>query len=547
MTGFLKRNVLLFLILILGALFRFWGLATTPPSLYWDEVSQGYNAYSILTTGFDEHHKFLPITHFEAFGDDKAPVYIYLDVLSIAIFGKNDFAVRFPSAFLGTLTILLTYGLVYELFFKNKKREVLALLSSFLLAISPWHIQLSRIAYEGNIATFFGILGVYLFFLAKRKNIWIFIPTVISFVVAFYAFNAHRVFIPLLVMLLALLFWKDLLHRSKIPAVVVGCAIGIAMLIPFFFYLQNPVSRVRFQEVNIFSDSSVVSVSNRWQAEEGNTKLASLLDNRRVFFVYSYLKHYFDFFSPQFLFGSGDVNPRFSSQDTGELFWFELPLIFIGVYQLVKQKNKTTLVLFGWFLLAPVAAATARETPHALRAETYLPLYEILGSLGAVSLFALIKKPLVKKIFVSIFFIWTVFSVMFFLHSYFTHLGTSYSYDFQYGYKQAVSAAQKLEGNYDVISFSNIYGRAYIYYLFYGNISPQTYWRQKNETRDAFGLYNVWGVGKYRFGPSFIEPEDNTKKVLYIGNPKEIPSGVHTIETINFLNGNPAFVIAANR
>jgi 4-amino-4-deoxy-L-arabinose transferase-like glycosyltransferase len=543
---FLKKNIFLILIILLAALFRFWGITSTPPSMYWDEVSQGYNAYSILQTGFDEHHKFLPITHFEAFGDDKAPVYIYLDVASIALFGKTDFAVRFPSAFFGTLTILLAYGLVFELFYNHKKRNALALICSFLLAISPWHIQLSRIAYEGNIATFFGLLGIYLFFFAKRRQMWLFILSVISFVLSFYAFNAHRVFIPLLVIFFFVLFWKDLFKRTNLLAVGTGCIIGIALLVPFIFYLQNPVSRVRFQEVNIFSDSSAVQQSNRWQAEEGHTKIADVLDNRRILFAFSYLQHYFDFFNPQFLFGSGDVNPRFSDQDTGELFWFELPLILVGIYELIKQKNKTTLALLGWFILAPMAAATARETPHALRAETYIPLYEIFAGLGILSIYMFIKKSFVKKIFVSTFTIWVFISVIFFLHSYFIHLGTFYSYDFQYGYKQAVAEAQKLEKNYDVISFSNIYGRAYIYYLFYGNISPQIYWQQKNETRDAFGLYNVWGVGKYRFGPSFVEPGDGNKKVLYIGNLQEIPSGTHIIKTIHFLNGNPAFVIATN-
>src|SRR5579859_514571 len=132
MKKFLKSNLLLVFIICLAALFRFWGISTTPPSMYWDEVSQGYNTYSILTTGRDEHNEFLPIARFIAFGDYKAPVYIYLDVPFMAILGKNTLGVRFPSALFGTFTILAAYGLVIEMFSQYKKKKTLALSTAFL-------------------------------------------------------------------------------------------------------------------------------------------------------------------------------------------------------------------------------------------------------------------------------------------------------------------------------------------------------------------------------------------------------------------------------
>src|SRR3989344_1223720 len=89
----------LFLIILLAFFLRIYKLGSVPPSLYWDEASLGYNAYSILKTARDEHGKFLPLTNFAAFGDYKPPGYIYAAVPSIAIFGLNEFAIRFPSAF----------------------------------------------------------------------------------------------------------------------------------------------------------------------------------------------------------------------------------------------------------------------------------------------------------------------------------------------------------------------------------------------------------------------------------------------------------------
>ena len=115
----IKSKVLLILIILLAALLRFYQLGKNPPSLFVDEVSNGYNAYSILKTAKDEYGNFLPVT-IRAFGDYNPALSVYLLVPSIAAFGLNEFAVRFPSAILGTLTVLLTYFLIKKLFFADQ-------------------------------------------------------------------------------------------------------------------------------------------------------------------------------------------------------------------------------------------------------------------------------------------------------------------------------------------------------------------------------------------------------------------------------------------
>src|SRR3990172_6662708 len=132
-------------VILLGFFLRVYRADAVPPSLSWDETSIGYNAYSILKTGRDEHQRFLPLDTFIAFGDYKPPLAIYATVPFVAMLGLTELAVRLPSVIAGTLTVLITYFLVLELF-NNKLRitnnQSLALLSAFLLAISPWHIQL---------------------------------------------------------------------------------------------------------------------------------------------------------------------------------------------------------------------------------------------------------------------------------------------------------------------------------------------------------------------------------------------------------------------
>jgi 4-amino-4-deoxy-L-arabinose transferase-like glycosyltransferase len=540
----MKKFLPLFLIVILGTFLRFWQIDKAPPSLYWDEVSQGYNAYSVLKTGRDEHNEFLPVAAFKAFGDYKAPVYIYLDVPFIALFGKTTLGVRFPSVLLGSLTVLFTYFLISELYYDNKNKSKLALWGAFLLSISPWHIQLSRAAYEGNAATFFTVLGIYLFFLAKRAKPKFYVLSIISFVFGFYAFNAHRVFIPLLVLLLAIIYFKDLLKKKKI--IIVSVVAGLILLLPFIIYLRTPESKLRFNEVNIFSDLDIIKQSNRLIAQDNNSIIAKVLDNRRVLYSLSYVQHYFDFFNPTYLFFTGDVNPRFSLRDNGELFLWELPFLLTGAYLLISQKSKTSLFIVGWFLLAPVAGAVARETPHALRSETFIPSYEIIASLGIVFLIDLLKKinKQIKSLLIVIFAGVIISSVYLFLHDYFVHFPVNFSYDWQYGYKEAVLETEKLKADYDYVAFTQSYGRPYIYVAFYSDITPQDFVKEAEFKVDPFGFYSVPKLGKYVFRSQLIDPSDMGKKVLYVGKPDQIPSTFKVIKRIDFLNGDGAFVIA---
>ena len=176
------RIFLLVLILVISVVLRFFNLSSNPPSLNWDETSIGYNAYSILKTGKDEYGNFLPI-EFRSFDDYKPPVYVYLTVPSISVFGLTEFGVRFPAALFGVLSVIVFYLLLGQVLQKKEGnvRDAVPLIGAFLLAISPWHLQFSRAAYEGNIGLFFLMLAFYLFFVGlQKKGILIF--SVFSFV-----------------------------------------------------------------------------------------------------------------------------------------------------------------------------------------------------------------------------------------------------------------------------------------------------------------------------------------------------------------------------
>jgi len=155
----IKKNTLIFIaIIILGFVLRFYRLGSLP-SLNADEAAIGYNVFSLIETGKDEHGNVWPL-QFQSFNDYKPGGFFYVVLPFVKLFGLNVWAVRIPGALLGGLTVVVLYFFVKKVFLDQK----LALIASFLLAISPWHIHFSRGAWEVNAASFMILVGLWLLF-----------------------------------------------------------------------------------------------------------------------------------------------------------------------------------------------------------------------------------------------------------------------------------------------------------------------------------------------------------------------------------------------
>ncbi|MBI5123499.1 glycosyltransferase family 39 protein [Candidatus Roizmanbacteria bacterium] len=537
----MKKYLILATIFCLAVFLRFYHLDLNPPSLSWDEASIGYNAYSITQTLKDEHGRFLPYDYFAAFGDYKPPVSIYLTALSIKLFGFSTWAIRFPSAFLGVLTVLLTFFLAEELrkHFNSKTLTFgFSLLASFILAISPWHTLLSRAEFESNLATFFIVLGTLCFLKAFRHGIF-FLAAALFLVIPFYTFNSARLFVPLFLLGLFLLFFKEIIKQKKYA--VLSLVLAVVMLLPLLPHLLSPLGRLRFQEVNIFSDANVVTKANARNDVDANAGWAKLIHNRRIGYGLLFLSHYFDHFNIDYLFFNGDVNPKFSDRTNGEFFLIEAIFLVAGALFLLKKERRLVLFILLWLLLGLVPSATARETPHALRTEVSLPTWQILSAAGLYYLYALFLGKW-KKIFIIIITGLLTWEFFMYLHNYYVHYPLDYSQDWEYGYKLAAEKIISYKDKYDTIWVTEKYGRPYIFLLTYQKYSPEEFQTKAKVTIDAFGFYHIEKFDKYVFGP-FVR-ENLRGKVLLIGAPDEMPTGVKKIEDLNFLNGEKALEIA---
>lgn len=529
---------LLAVIIFLAAFLRFWQVSSNPPSLTWDEAAWGYNAYSLGLDWKDEFGRFLPYDYIESFGDFKPPTYAYLDILPVKFFGLNELTVRFPSAFFGTLTILCSFFLVRTLFYNSLHRNKYGVLTALILAISPWHIMLSRGAFEANIATFFIIMGIWFFLESIRGCRILIILSTIFFVLSIYTFNSARVVSPILLVVLTASFKKEL-FRMKTETII-SFVVGIAMILPITGFLFSPSASLRFKEVNIFSDISVIKRINQDVQNDGNAPWSRVIHNRRFVFFVEYLRHYFDHFNPRFLFITGDGNPKFSIQEVGQLYIWEIPFLIGGVLFLFKRREGYWWIIPVWLLVSIIPAATARETPHALRIENSLPTFQVFVAYGIVQIFQ--KISMMRKIFISLLIIVIVVNITYFLHDYYINYPVDYSHEWQYGYKESVIYAKSMDYAYDKVVVTEGMGRPYIYYLFFTKTDSVTFRKESKVERDAFGFVHVKSVGKYEFVDFPASVRDSNKKILYIDTPNNVPSGAKILRTFYFLNKKPSLV-----
>ena len=535
----LKGKLILILILILAAFLRFYQLGQNPPSLDWDETAHGYNAYSILKTGRDEYGYRLPL-YFRSFDDYKPPIYTYLVVPAVAAFGLNDFAVRLPSAVLGVLAVLFTYLMVYELF---KKKE-LALLAAFFLAISPWHLQFSRVAFETNSATFWSVLGTWAFLRGistkgLKMTIWMSLAA-LSFGANLFMYHNARVFIPIYSLALLLLFRKQLLAAKKylvIPAVI--AIIFVALLVPIITSISG---QLRYKGTTIFADVSPKFRASELIAqdkESGHELSGRIFHNRRLVYIPILIDNYLSHFRPNFLFTSADMD-RHHAPEVGLLYLWDLPFILAGIYFLIRKdfELKPKIIVFWWFLIAPVASSVTWGVPHSLRSEIYLPTYQIFIAIGFYGIHELVKS---KRLFLTFAFLLLTFNFLFYLHQYYVHMPLEYSKAWLYGRKEAVLYTESIKTDYDRVIVSTKLEQPHEFWLYYLKYDPKKYLAEGGTVSGGF-LEDRNKFDKYQFRPIDYEKQRRQAKTLFVGSPKEFSQG-KILKQIYYLNGEPAIYI----
>ncbi len=542
---FNRVHIILMFIVLLATILRLWQIGNVPPSPDWDEAALGYNSFSILETGKDEYGKFMPVV-LRSFDDYKPAGYAYLIIPFIKILGLNIISVRLPSVIFGILTVIATYFLVNELF-KSKK---LSLLSAFLLAISPWHIQFSRIAFEAQVGLSFNIFAILFFLKGLKKPYYLFLSA--FFMGAnVYIYQSEKVFTPLLLIILIAVYHKDLFKVPK-KYLALGSLLGLIVALPMGWYLlTNHDAFARARGVSIFSDSSSLNVDVKrvlWDHQHNNT-LGLIFDNRRVVFTKEVISNYLSHFNLNWLFISGDIS-RHHAPNMGLLFLAELPFLFIGIYQLLygNYSKKTKLIIVLWFLITPIPASITTGVPHAVRTINFLPLFQIFTALGILISFAFLSKfKKVKNIVIILYSLFFILNITYYLNQYFVQQNYYNATDWQYGYAKIMPTVESIQSKYKTIVVSNQppFDQSYMFFLFYLAYPPQSY--QKEVTNASGGFRETHNFGKFAFRPIQWNKEEKNKDILYIGRPSDFPGGISSLQTALYPNGEEAMKIVSGK
>ena len=427
-----SAKYLIILIAFLSLIINFYNISNVPPSLSWDEASVGYDAWSIVMNGKDQWSEAFPVA-FQSFGEIKYPFHIYTTSAFIKFFGAINVVILF------FLTRFIT------------KNEKLALLTSLLLVICPWFINFSRVNWETNFALAFFLTGLLIFFHGIEKSPKIIPLAFIFFGLDLYTYNAAKLFIPIFVIFLCIIYCKELFKNLWISS----ASVFIFVLILCFGFLNPKLSGLtRFQQVS-FNDELVKK-----------TITYKITKNHYIGRGEIVFKNYLSHFNPQFLFISGDINPRHSSQLTGELYWSDLLLLPLGLLALFKLRKKYGYLIIVWFFLAPLPASIVNEVPHASRSMFALGGWQIVSSFGIYYLLRKIHKNF-RKIVILLLALFIMASFLNYLYGYFNIYPKKYADVWQYGYKKIFTDYRDTFKNYDHVIITDRYNQPYIFALYY--------------------------------------------------------------------------------
>lgn len=536
------HHLFLALILILAAATRLFDLSHYPSGLNADEAAIGYNAYSLLETGMDEHSQSWPLV-FRSFDDYKPPLYFYLVLPFVKVLGLIVTAVRLPSALLGFLSVYLLYLIVRKLF----NNDSLALVSALLLATSPWHLHFSRGGWEVNASAAFLLLTIHLFLVSlhRPKRLPL---AVLPFLASMYTYHSMRIIAPLLAVFFVVLYHQQFfsLFRQSTTRrhLFTSMALMILLALPLAWQMFGTQGQSRFSGVSVFADQGPLweALEMRRQHPSGSL-LAVLLHNRYLSYFIRFFQNYLSHYSPRFLFITGDAIARSKVPGIGQALLCLCPFFFIGLFDLLKLDNRGKKLTLFWFLIAPLAAALTFQSPHALRSHNLVFPLTIITALGLVTFFNSLKK--IKPLFIGLllgFSLLFAHNFAYYLHQYYVHYPKKLPYAWQYGFEQIGDYLNEYGQQYDQIIISNRYDQPYILIAFFTQYPPQELQADMDMTpRDEFGFSTLNTFGPYTFKTIDWPVDSQRDNALIIAADEGVGEDYQPIYTIDSPGGKTLF------
>lgn len=529
-------------IILLAAVLRLYRLDTIPPGVNRDEASVGVTAYSLMTTGRDEYGRQFPLS-FESFGDWKLPLYIYTTIPFVKIFGLSEMAVRLPSALAGIATVAAIYYLANILF----ASEAISLLAAGVLALMPWHIHISRVESEANVAVLLIIIGTILFFSAtKNKSLGRLVGSALLFAATYYTYHGNHIFTTLFVMGLLGLYRNDVV---KVPRWQIAAVGGIVVTAVILSVTLLGADRTKLSGISIFGDPTVVHNQielPRLAHDNPNSLVARIIHNRVTYAVITVFQNYLKSYGPDFLFLQGGGNRAHNIQGYGNLHPIEAPLLLLGICWLIaNRKKKGSSLILWWVSIGALAAAITKDAPHSNRMFAVVPSFAIATGAGINWLITELSKPW-KKIAIALLVCGYIFFVGVYLDRYFVHFPKTEAASWGYVYKKLTPILFSRENSRKDVVMTHPETSPYIYLLFYGGYNPKDYQKQaRRYPISADGFTDVAGFGRFSFRAIDWNKDVARPNTLLVADADEVPSALvqKILATVTLPDNTPQFVV----
>lgn len=476
-------RVCFWLILAIGIFARAFMFGEVPGDINQDEAFAGYNAFTLMHHAADSYGYRLPV-YLTAWGSGMNALESYLMIPFVAIFGLKVWVIRLPMLIVGILSLVAVYHLV-----RRFSSERLALAAMFLVAISPWHIMLSRWALESNLAPGFVLFGMF-FFVKGLEKPKLLVASALCFGLSLYAYATVWSVVPFIVVAcVAYALWTRSLRHTRYVWISLGVLVTLACpLVLFLLVNKGVIPEIKLPFLSIpklvyFRDSEISFV----QIPRNFFNLVNILRNQSDYLPWnSFGRH--GLFYPATL-----------------AFFFVGLCVFIwkAVQDIYKRRLGLYTFVLVWLLAGFVIGVLINVNVNRVNL-LFLPLL-IISAFGIVFAFERIH---VRALVVPLFAYLICFAT--FEKDYFTtyrdHIG---SY-FCEGIEDAMSLALSKSGGKSVVVDPDV---SYPRVLFYGKVDLNSYLSTVKYINFPSAFLYVKSFDKYIFTDRII-PEH--RDVVYL-------------------------------
>jgi 4-amino-4-deoxy-L-arabinose transferase-like glycosyltransferase len=441
-------------ILALAAAVRVVKVGDLPAGFFCDEAGNGYNSYLLLTTGRDETNQRWPLYVWSFGVSYKNPVFIYAATLPIALFGLSEFSVRLTAAMFGVLGVL-GIGLLGRVVFGAAG----GLIAALLLAVVPWHVHFSRIAFELIAFPALFLLGFAALAAGVRgRPRWLLVAGPL-FALSLYAYGPAKLFVPLFLLGAALVYARRLWAVRGMTALAILLTVIVALPVVVFDLNHRELSGQYFSRTTTLNAAQTVQEN-----------AARVWDQ------------YQRFFSSSFLFERGDPLLRHAVPNAGELYRAMLPLLALGVLWCLWPGHPDGKLFLWWLVLYPIAPAMMNEAPSASRGFIGVAGFCLVAAAGAVAVLNAIawllgRWPRVVLVLQTAAVLALIAALgreaVPYARSYVDTYPAMAASEFQYGYRETIQFMEGLRPKYDLLLLTaNRVNQPQIFAAFYNAERP---------------------------------------------------------------------------